>query len=394
MEWMKHYGKASLDPRIEKVIDDMGCFGVGLYWRLCERIECWGNGSYPRQQLIKELKSRRLNSRHIQQLLDQYELFITAPDGKVSLASRRPGDTSIEKKTDKSLSPKKKKKGSCTFSETTEQPRQVSPSNSLQPSIGDEPTFLQLSVEDEPMFSQPSVEDEPTSPQPLVENEPTSPQPSVEDEPTSLQPSVENEPMSLQPSVEDEPTSLQPSVEGLQRACVRRKKDKKEINNNTNLPDWTGKFQHYSWFPYILPLLDSNHTAWQEIVCLQSGYGKLLMNNWENAVRQFMMHIVAYDTAGNITATDEARYYFNSFVKISSKSGQALKACLSQIKPDRQAVNLRSNPYLYEDRMDGIRYANGRPIPSSAPPRPSPNAVWNDACDEWSDFYGNSPQIK
>lgn len=339
----------------------MGCFGVGLYWRLCERIECWGNGSYPRQQLIKELKSRRLNSRHIQQLLDQYELFITAPDGKVSLASRRPGDTSIEKKTDKSLSPKKKKKGSCTFSETTEQPRQVSPSNSLQPSIGDEPTFLQLSVEDEP---------------------------------TSPQPSVENEPTSLQPSVEDEPTSLQPSVEGLQRACVRRKKDKKEINNNTNLPDWTGKFQHYSWFPYILPLLDSNHTAWQEIVCLQSGYGKLLMNNWENAVRQFMLHIVAYDTAGNITATDEARYYFNSFVKISSKSGQALKACLSQIKPDRKAVNLRSNPYLYEDRMDGIRYANGRPIPSSAPPRPSPNAVWNDACDEWSDFYGNSPQIK
>lgn len=93
MDWIKHYGKASMDSRMEQVIDSMGCFGVGLYWRLCERIECWGNGSYPRKQLIREMKSRRLNSRCIHAILDQYELFITDENGQVSLAPIRPGQT-------------------------------------------------------------------------------------------------------------------------------------------------------------------------------------------------------------------------------------------------------------------------------------------------------------
>ena len=83
MNWMKHYSKAGLDMRMQNVINDMGYFGVGLYWTLCERIECWGEGSYPRKQLIQELKSRRLNSRHIHKLLDEYNLFFTSPEGTV-----------------------------------------------------------------------------------------------------------------------------------------------------------------------------------------------------------------------------------------------------------------------------------------------------------------------
>ena len=90
---MKHYSKAGLDLRIQNVINDMGYFGVGLYRTLCERIEYRGEGSYPRKQLVQELKSRRLNSRHINKLLDEYNLFFTSSEGTVSLSPLCPGNT-------------------------------------------------------------------------------------------------------------------------------------------------------------------------------------------------------------------------------------------------------------------------------------------------------------
>ena len=118
MNWMKHYS------------NDMGYFGVGLYWTLCERIECRGEGSYPRKQLVQELKSRRLNSRHIHKLLDKYNLFFTSPEGTVSLSPLCPGNTK-EKST------------------------------SQEPVLPDEPTSQQPLVHDEPTSQQPSVHDEP-----------------------------------------------------------------------------------------------------------------------------------------------------------------------------------------------------------------------------------------
>ena len=90
---MKHYSKAGLDMRMQNVINDMGYFGVGLYRTLCERIEYRGEGSYPRKQLVQELKSRRLNSRHIHKLLDEYNLFFTSSEGTVSLSPLCPGNT-------------------------------------------------------------------------------------------------------------------------------------------------------------------------------------------------------------------------------------------------------------------------------------------------------------
>ena len=130
MNWMKHYSKAGLDMRMQNVINDMGYFGVGLYWTLCERIECRGEGSYPRKQLIQELKSRRLNSRHIHKLLDEYNLFFTSPEGTVSLSPLCPGNTK-EKIT------------------------------SQEPVLPHEPTPQQPLVDDEPTSQQPSVHDEP-----------------------------------------------------------------------------------------------------------------------------------------------------------------------------------------------------------------------------------------
>ena len=248
MNWMKHYSKAGLDMRMQNVINDMGYFGVGLYRTLCERIECRGEGSYPRKQLIQELKSRRLNSRHIHKLLDEYNLFFTSPEGTVSLSPLCPGNTK-EKITSQ----------------------------------------------------EPLLPDEPTSHQPLVDDEPTSQQPSVHNEPTSQQPSVHDEPTSQQPSVHDEPNPHETSVQTAQGARVIKRdykeRDYKErIYNNTNLPEWILKRCEQSWYPYVAPLLHSEQAAWREVVCIQSGYGTLLMCHWKAGIEQFALHITAYGT--------------------------------------------------------------------------------------------------
>ena len=325
---MKHYSKAGLDLRIQNVINDMGYFGVGLYWTLCERIECWGEGSYPRKQLVQELKSRRLNSRHIHKLLDEYNLFFTSPEGTVSLSPLCPGNAK-EKIT------------------------------SQEPVLPDEPTPHQPLVDDEPTFHQPSVHDEPTS---------------------------------QQPSVHDEPNPHGTSVQTSQGARVIKRdykeRDYKErIYNNRNLPEWILKQSEQSWYPYIAPLLYSEQAAWREVVCMQSGYGTLLMRHWEAAIGQFALHITAYGTGRQIKGINDAQYYFNSFVKLTTASGKTLKATLEKLEACLQSEADRSNPYLYEEHINGIRYANGCPIPSQAPPRPSPSAVWDDASDTWNEFY-------
>ena len=328
MNWMKHYSKAGLDMRMQNVINDMGYFGVGLYRTLCERIECRGEGSYPRKQLVQELKSRRLNSRHIHKLLDEYNLFFTSPEGTVSLSPLCPGNT----------------------------------------------------------------KEKITSQEPLLPDEPTSHQPLVDDEPTSQQPSVHNEPTSQQPSVHDEPNPHGTSVQTSQGARVIKRdykeRDYKErIYNNTNLPEWILKQSEQSWYPYIAPLLYSEQAAWREVVCMQSGYGTLLMRHWETAIGQFALHITAYGTGRQIRSINDAQYYFNSFVKLTTASGKTLKGALEKLEACLQSEADRSNPYLYEEHINGIRYANGCPIPSQAPPRPSPSAVWDDASDTWNEFY-------
>ncbi len=323
MNWMKHYSKAGLDLRIQNVINDMGYFGVGLYWTLCERIECFGEGSYPRKQLIQELRSRRLNSRHINKLLDEYNLFLTSPEGTVSLSPLCPGNTK-EKST------------------------------SQEPVLSDEPNP-----------QQPSAPDEPTSQQPLIHDEPTS---------------------QLLP-VHDEPTSQLPSVQTSQGARVIKRDYKERIYNNTNLPEWILKQSEQSWYPYIAPLLYSEQAAWREVVCMQSGYDTLLMRHWEAAIEQFTLHITAYGTGRQIRGIHDAQYYFNSFIKLTTASGKALKGALEKLEACLQSEADRSNPYLYEEHINGIRYANGCPIPLQAPPRPSPSAVWDDASDTWNEFY-------
>ncbi len=122
MNWMKHYSKTELGLRIQNAVNNMGYFGVALYWILC----------------------RYINSRHQYKRLDEYNFVFTSSEGKVSPSPIYPSDTK-EKST------------------------------SLEPVFHNEPTLLQPSVLDEPTSQQPSVRNEPTSRQPSVHDEPNPP---------------------------------------------------------------------------------------------------------------------------------------------------------------------------------------------------------------------------
>ena len=85
MSWFKHNGNASFDSRMVALQEALGYFGIGVYWTMVERIECWGDGIYPRKRLIQELAHTRTDKVKMAQVLDDFNLFVTLESGFVIL---------------------------------------------------------------------------------------------------------------------------------------------------------------------------------------------------------------------------------------------------------------------------------------------------------------------
>lgn len=98
----------------------------------------------------------------------------------------------------------------------------------------------------------------------------------------------------------------------------------------------------------------------------RSTYGKLLKAHWEKAIEQWQKHVISYSTAHEIYSYERARYYFNSFIKPHSKTGEELRAIL-------EVLEARATQTATEAEA----------LPPGAPPKPSPNAAWNPAKEEW-----------
>lgn len=267
MNWLKHNGNASFDSRLIKLQEALGYYGYGLYWSIVERVECIGEGCYPRKRLENELAVTRADKRKINQVLDDFNLFVTLDGGLVMI-----------------------QKNSRTKSKTTR--KEPNPTENLS-----------------------------------------------------------------------EPTSATTEKNDPQRARVIEKEKKEKKDNNTD---------HHQTEHTVLDTYASQLKAeqgeWHEMVCMKSGYSHLLHQYWTEAVEQWRQHVICYDTANQIGDYQRARYYFNSFIKLGTKSGEALKATL-------KALEARTSLVAEEELPDG------------APPRPSPTAIWNAATESWNDFY-------
>ena len=283
MNWLKHNGNASFDSRLIELQEALGYYGYGLYWSIVERVECIGEGCYPRKRLENELAVTRADKRKINQVLDDFNLFVTLDGGLVMIQKNRP-----------------------TKSKTTQK--------------------------------------EPNSTEKL-----------------------------------SEPMSVATEKNAPQRARVieKEKIEKKDNNTDHNTIDNEVNSQRSpnvqcSMFNVHLDTYVSDMKAeqgeWHEMVCMKSGYSSLLHQYWTEAVEQWRQHVICYDTANQIGDYQRARYYFNSFIKLGTKSGEALKATL-------EALEARASLVAEEELPDG------------APPRPSPTAIWNPASETWNDFY-------
>ena len=144
--------------------------------------------------------------------------------------------------------------------------------------------------------------------------------------------------------------------------------------------------------------------AWQEAVCMTSGYGALLMRHFDHAIDLFLQHVRAGADEVELTDRRRAMNYFRNFTRLSHPAGRRLKEELERMQVDEltrpsgtnssstcQPVNL-STEHPFEDPPGphGERsYHGGRPLPPDAPPRPSPHAEWDEATDTWWDGWKN-----
>lgn len=113
---------------------------------------------------------------------------------------------------------------------------------------------------------------------------------------------------------------------------------------------------------------------WAEAVMMRSGFSGLLARHWEEAIRQFRLHVVANENLRGIRTLREAKQYFSSFTT-HPVTGPALRKALEAY----EARHPEENPYRFEDKgsCPGHRSYHGIDLPDYAPPRPDERADWD-----------------
>ena len=308
MNWLKHNGNASFDSRLIELQEALGYYGYGLYWSIVERVECIGEGCYPRKRLENELAVTRADKRKINQVLDDFNLFVTLDGGLVMI-----------------------QKNSRTKSKTTR--KEPNPTENLS-----EPTSAKTEKND-PQRAR------------VIEKEKKEKKDNNTDHNT-----IDNEVNSQR----------SPNVQ----CSILEQTERKQVGLNCRgAAENHGKAVMFNvHLDTYVSDMKAEQGEWHEMVCMKSGYSSLLHQYWTEAVEQWRQHVICYDTANQIGDYQRARYYFNSFIKLGTKSGEALKATL-------EALEARASLVAEEELPDG------------APPRPSPNAIWNPAKESWNDFY-------
>lgn len=127
-------------------------------------------------------------------------------------------------------------------------------------------------------------------------------------------------------------------------------------------------------------------SSWGELACMKSGYPKLLMEHFDEAVRLFGEHVVLYGNQYRMGDVSDVQKYFVNFVASGSRTSKELYARLQSL--ERKQQETAENLYRYEQRIDGKRCYMGCPLPDDAPPRPSPKAIWNNLAGCWHEPTG------
>ena len=385
MNWFKHYANADKDSRLQRLKTDYGFWGMGVYWSILERVVCYGEGCYPRNELMG-MKLNRRDTGVIKAVLDRYDLFLTDEFGMVRCIE------SVQQ--------------SGTF--VPENDRNVHECGTEVPT---------LCTDSECEKTNEVAENKEDSPESLAHThvEEKREEKKREEENTLLNPPCEEVDDSVDKGRVDEltvschPEQSEGSVNASNRDdtggrnqilhSVNSVQDDKASDNNT-IPRNSVPSVSSVVCSSIIHELRTNR-SWQEAVCITSGYGALLMRHFDRAVDIFLQHVKAGADEVELSDRRRAMNYFRNFTRLSHPAGRRLKEELERADSPPQSPQRgeeRSNALLspplgepegaspFEDPPgpNGERsYHGGRPLPPDAPPRPSPQAEWDEAEEKW-----------
>ena len=357
MNWFKHYANADKDSRLQRLKTDYGFWGMGVYWGILERVVCYGEGCYPRNELMG-MKLNRRDTGVIKAVLDRYDLFLTDEFGMVRcIKSVQQSDTFVSENDKNVHECDTEVTTLCTDSEVKNGQEVSDNEENISESIAH--TYVEEKREEKK--------------------------------------GEEKNNLSL----------TLPEGEGIAHSNSPRGGGLNTVEVSISSP--SGRVEGA-----IIHELRTNR-SWQEAVCMTSGYGALLMRHFDRAVDIFLRHVQAGADEVELTDRRRAMNYFRNFTRLSHPAGRALKEELERLsltalrrenspiavparnRPEREGtenVSSMSFPplgglrraFLFEDPPgpNGERsYHGGRLLPPDAPPRPSPQAEWDEAEEKW-----------
>ena len=323
--WQKHWSNTSSDPRMQMLITEMGPKGYGIYWLISERLTACEEGAVMKQRLVKDMCSRRLNSNYILQVINNYYLFETDEGGYVRHHPVRIGEMSAHTLHDLKTG-----------------------------KLPQEQTHVQRASDTTPNSSYYNVR--------AGENR------------------TENINITCMTHVSEKQSGqtgdINPTVVAL-------------LKEHPQVKTALGELACKPWCIHLQALFNPLYCMWRQVTCLHSGYSTLLDRHWEEAVVEFIHHIIVLDKADEIRSDQNAHYYFANFVNKYHASGKKLLAKLKE--KERNVKTVEPAPSFpgtnsYEEYRGGKRYADGKPIPDWAPPRPSATAVWDAGSLCWTEL--------
>ena len=322
-QWQKHWSNTVNDPRIQMLIGEMGARGYGIYWLVSERICGCEERAVNKYQLVRNMCSRRLNSRFIERVIDNYYLFETDGEGYVRHHPVQIGGMSAQKLLD--------------LKNGKEAPPRTRVQHNAEHASDD--TYYNVRADEKNREKYNHI-------------------------------SCNAHEMEKQTSSTE---VCSPEMEAV-------------LSSHPAVREALGSFVSKPWCPFVLSLFDPKYRMWRQTTCLHSGYPLLLDRHWEEAVVGFIHHIIAYDKADEIRSEQNVHYYFASFVSRYNISGKKLLAQLKQKETSSRKTEVTPSfpgANEFEEERGGKRYADGKPIPNDAPPRPSATAVWDAGGHQW-----------
>ncbi len=124
-----------------------------------------------------------------------------------------------------------------------------------------------------------------------------------------------------------------------------------------------------------------NDTSWYEVVAIQSGIPRLMMEEKEWFFNYLREQIILRGNESSMNSLHEIKNYFANLTRQGSHVSSTTQVALKRFLKNRQEQQ-QCSPY--ETITNGIRTYDGHPIPAYAKPRPSAAHIWNPVTNEWT----------